>query len=213
MTTFRSTPPAARGAPKVGAPSLHRWRRFAAAWLSASLLVWALAACGAQGPVGPAGPPGADGADGAANVIYSEWIPFAVTEWSAPVNRYGFTERRYDVAVPQLDAALLDQGLVFVYVRFADGSQFMLPYLGPVTSMFDQMLRHSVDEGRIRIAYFNVTNRTSDPGAFGAGNAFRYVLVPGGVPVGTALASVPHADGVLVAMDSTGLAPVEHGGR
>jgi hypothetical protein len=223
MTTCPSCPPAFES-PRTVAAVRHRWWRRAVALLAAGLLVATLAACGTttQGPPGPpgadgedgiAGPPGADGEDGVANVIYSEWISFETANWSAPVDSFGFTERRYDVAVPQLDAAILDEGLVFVYVRFGNGFQFMLPYVGAITTIRDQLLQHRVSAGQIRIVYANLTDRDIDPGTIGSGNVFRYVLVPGGVPAAAALESSPHAGGALIAAGSTGAAAVEHGGR
>lgn len=181
-----------------GSRACRRGRTFLTSWDSLSLIVLLMAACAAnEGPPGPVGPPGADGedgADGAANVIYSEWIPFDQTNWSEATMVFGFTQRQYEVAVPELDDAMIDEGLVAVYVRFGGtGSATMtLPYLGPVTQSVDQMLAYNIDVGILQLVLFNVTDRGSDPGVFGGSNSFRYVLVPGGVAATTALAGDPH---------------------
>lgn len=213
MPTSRLSTPSSAALEIALSQRLRRPRR-ARAWallLIACLLVATLTSCGTAGPAGPIGPPGTDGSDGqdgrdgedgAANVIYSEWIPFETATWSGPVSAFGFVERRYDVVVPALDDAFLDQGLIFVYLRIAGiaGQTFMLPHLGPFTQTQDQMLEHRSSVGRIRLAFFNVSDRTVDPGTFGPANAFRYVLVPGGVPAATALALDPSVDdGVVIA--------------
>jgi hypothetical protein len=75
-------------------------------------------------------------------------------------------------------------GTVMVYVRFSGSSTRTqpLPVIGPIaTTIRDQVLNFHLRLGHIYIEFYNLIDRGQDPGRFGSGNHFRYVIIPGGV--------------------------------
>lgn len=130
--------------------------------LVAGLLIMSCLACSKTGPEGPQGVPGIKGdkgdtgnrgASGAANVIYSTWRSFTgkVAQWP----------------IPAITRAILDNGIILVYVDF--GSAILLvPYAsnsGDI-KMYPQFY----------VGGLNVVSNY-DLNLF----RFRYVIIPGGV--------------------------------
>lgn len=166
--------------------------------LFASLIV----STGCEGPVGPVGPVGPEGPqgiqgsegpqgppgdDGNANVIYSEWTQFELANWTNSFVFFGQTRREYPVDVEEIDIDILDKGTVMVYVRFGGTTNNIqpLPVIGPIlSSARDQVLNFRIELGEIVMEFYNLIDRDQDPGTFSTGNQYRYIIVPGGVPVG-----------------------------
>jgi hypothetical protein len=140
---------------------------------------------GATGPIGPAGPVGPQGpAGGNANVIYSDWTNFVVTNWSAPLSFFGVMQRSYTITTATITNSIYDQGLVFVYIRFAGdppNTAHLLPYIYNYTLPSGQQIRADIHIGGFDMIYNNISNVGTDPGTLGTGNAYRYVIIPGGV--------------------------------
>ena len=143
---------------------------------------------GEQGARGLQGPQGPQGDPGTANVIYSEWVDFNLNTWSASFTFFGQTRREYHIDVPEITAAILSSGTVMVYIRLqgTSGSIQPLPLIGPIlSSTKDQILNFRLQTGKIVLEFHNsVTDRDQDPGRFGTGNQYRYVIIPGGIPAG-----------------------------
>lgn len=139
---------------------------------------------GQQGEPGPEGPKGEQGEPGTANVIYSEWISFVLDNWTETLTFFGQTRREYPIQVEEIDKDILDHGTVMVYARFSGTNTRIqpLPVIGPIlSSAREQVLNFHLRLGLIHIEFYNLTDRTLDPGRIGAGNHYRYVIIPGGV--------------------------------
>ena len=147
---------------------------------------------GPEGPVGPQGPqgpsgtpgtpgaPGAPGAPGTANVIYSSWLnsdPWADTTVGGSTCAI---YRRTAVGVTQ---AILDNGVVLVYMKPASGTAtFQLPFVFPGAPPYN--FNHFLYPGKVHIVA-SLTTGANLPGAsLGTTNQFRYVIIPGGVAGG-----------------------------
>ena len=142
---------------------------------------------GEQGPQGPLGPQGVQGEPGTANVIYSEWINFNLNTWTASFTFFGQTRREYHIDVTEITAAILSSGTVMVYIRLqgTSGSIQPLPLIGPIlSSTKDQILNFRLQTGKIVLEFHNSTDRDQDPGRFGTGNQYRYIIIPGGITAG-----------------------------
>ncbi len=138
---------------------------------------------GPTGPIGPIGPAGPQGPAGTANVIYSAWTDFVLATWGAPVVEFGKTVRNYPAAAPGVTAAIISSGVVLVYWRDVGlpNPQQMPSISYNITQAVNQYLGFALLVGQIQIKFFNIDN-TLDPGTFGgAGNSYRYILIPGGV--------------------------------
>jgi len=142
---------------------------------------------GDEGPQGPEGPQGLQGEKGdkgepgTANVIYSEWTAFEFSQWEL-VNEFGRQTRIYEIPEPAVTDDIINTGFVMVYVRFA-GSQAPrpLPYTGYGTSTSkDQHIYFRLQTALIVIIFHNLGDQL-DPGPFGSGNEYRYIIIPGGV--------------------------------
>lgn len=131
-------------------------------------------------PINLQGPPGT------ANVIYSEWTFFVAADWSSAFTFFGQTRREYPVDEPAVDAEILAHGTVMVYVRLVGTSTHVqpLPVIGPVTkTTAPQVLNYRL-QSELIVLVFHDLDGVADPGAFGSGNAYRYVIIPGGMQVG-----------------------------
>jgi hypothetical protein len=141
---------------------------------------------GPSGPAGPTGPTGPQGPAGTANVIYSAWTDFVAATWGAPVNEFGKTVRNYPATAPGVTASMITSGVVLVYWRDIGlpNPQQMPSISYNITQSVNQYLGFALLTGQIQIKFFNIDN-TNDPGTFsGAGNSYRYILIPGGVAGG-----------------------------
>lgn len=138
---------------------------------------------GLPGQQGPSGAQGEPGAPGTANVIYSEWVPFNITNWSA-VTEFGRATQLYEVPETLITQEIIDHGFVIIYVRFGGSTNPRpLPFTGYITSTTrEQIIWYRLDVGRMIMAFHNISDNT-DPSTFGSGNQYRYIIVPGGIPV------------------------------
>ncbi len=132
---------------------------------------------GPEGPQGPQGDQGPQGEEGTANVIYSDWTDFDDSNWSSLQNDFGIDYRGYPVSVPELDSAMAATGVVKVYVSFVCCTDID-PL--PVVIDNDSKVRFQYEEEEIQIRYQLFPDASGDPGTFGSGNRYRYVLIPGG---------------------------------
>lgn len=140
---------------------------------------------GPQGEMGPPGQQGPQGQDGTANVIYSEWFNFTLENWTDSFSLQGQTRREYPVDVPQIDENILERGTVMVYVRGFGNNQGVrpLPIIQPIFIITrDAVLNFRFDLGKIHLEFYNIIERTIDPGRIGPTRQFRYIIIPGGVP-------------------------------
>jgi len=143
---------------------------------------------GPTGPQGPAGPTGPQGPPGTANVIYSPWTDFVGATWLPAANEFGKTVRNYPAAAPGVTASVVTTGVVLVYWRDLGlpNPQQMPSISYNITQPVNQYLGFELLAGTIRIKFFNIDN-TNDPGTFsGAGNSYRYIIIPGGIAGGRA---------------------------
>lgn len=140
---------------------------------------------GAQGPQGEVGPQGPQGPAGTANVIYSEWIAFEASNWSDAYSRFGQTRRDYPITETQITAEILSMGTVAVYVRIPvnptiEDQVFFLPWIYGLTKGIAQRLAFELSPETINIYFHDVVDQSVDPGSFGSGVEYRYVIIPGG---------------------------------
>ena len=141
---------------------------------------------GPTGPAGPTGPTGPQGPAGTANVIYSPWTDFNIANWTALQNIFTIDQRRYPVPAPGATQAIIDQGVVLVFVRFAGAGNvtYQLPIAEGIAGAGGvQHMQYITTVGAITIRFFN-NSGVGDPGTFGAPNSHRYILIPGGVAGG-----------------------------
>lgn len=140
-----------------------------ASWL---LLSVALVAFGcAKGDTGPTGPAGS------ANVIYSAW--FSPATWVLETN-FGIVERTYTMTSTSLTQAIIDNGVVLVYLKVAGFSPAIEQL--PVTIIdASKAFLYRAQAGSIKALYYNTANTAADPGVIPSGNQLRYVLIPGSV--------------------------------
>lgn len=173
---------------------------------------------GPQGEIGPPGPQGSsgvqgvtgeDGEDGTANVIYSEWENFVLDNWSDSLSFFGQTKRQYPIKELAIDTKILDKGTVMVYVRFGDINARIqpLPIIGPINTISrDQVLNFNFRLEYIFIEFFNLIDRDLDPGRFGPGNQYRYIIIPGGVPA-KAIGDYPDLNDYYAVIEYFGIDP------
>jgi len=149
---------------------------------------------GATGPQGPAGPRGATGPQGpagpqgpvgTANVIYSGWLSFQQAQRDTIIDNT--TLKINHLPVPRLTQAIIDNGVIQVYMRFLT-SVFPLPYTGDAGAGTGPSKTSTVSfipkQGVLYITRYTHDNTAS----IGFGPVqFRYVLIPGGVSANTAL--------------------------
>jgi hypothetical protein len=140
---------------------------------------------GPEGPIGPQGPQGEQGAQGprgnpgTANVIYSNWASLAHNYRDSTID---LANRRINhIAVPQLTQAIMNNGVVLVYMRF-NTTQFMqLPYT--ITSINAPIVMdYLAVVGKIIITRYNTL--TAQPYALPSHLQYRYILIPGGTLAG-----------------------------
>jgi len=129
--------------------------------------------CTKKGDTGPTGPPGS------ANVMYSAWV--SVASWTGPTVVAGVHEESYSMAATALTQAILDNGVVLVYMKTNSlpSEVVQLPINWPING-FTFMFRSTV--GNIKVVYHNTTSPGTDPGVYIADwVSLRYVLIPGSV--------------------------------
>ena len=143
---------------------------------------------GTQGATGPVGPAGPQGPTGTANVIYSAWTDFVTANWSGLTTFLSVQTRRYTQNSATITAAIRDQGIVLVYVRFSGtgSTVYPLPVIYPVTTS-NVNIRTEINIGNFVMVMHDVSNPAIDPGTIGPGNGYRYIIIPGGVLGGRGL--------------------------
>lgn len=104
-------------------------------------------------------------------------------DWTAAEN-FGDSLRYHDITAPELSQEIVNQGDVSVYADFI-GTDFI--YQLPVSEVpgFPWSLNFKIKPDTIRMEFFDPNDPDSDPGPLGDGNAFRYVLIPGGQAAGS----------------------------
>jgi hypothetical protein len=134
---------------------------------------------GATGTTGPTGPTGATGATGTANVIYSNWITVTNSEWSNTGQLA--TSHNKDLTAPGVTTAIVNQGVVLVYMYFDTPNQIrLLPWFDGTF-----LISHFVEY--VQVGIIRVGTRRFDNAAFINNYApiyYRYILIPGGVSGG-----------------------------
>jgi hypothetical protein len=131
-------------------------------------------------PINLQGPPGT------ANVLYSEWTAFVGTDWSAAFSFFGQTRREYIIEEAAINADLLAGGMVMVYIRLSGTTAHVqpLPVIGPITkTSTPQVLNYRLESESIVLVLHDLDG-VANPGTIGGGNLYRYVVIPGGTPVG-----------------------------
>ncbi len=137
---------------------------------------------GATGTTGPAGPAGPQGPAGTANVIYSSWATSTGTFRDSTIDNtlYNIT----DFAAPSLSQAILDNGVILVYFRFASLGPYQLPY-SSFAGGHPNVIHFIAKLNRIYITRHNQDqNVEAGHVHLAAGLEYRYVLVPGAVAGG-----------------------------
>ena len=76
--------------------------------------------------------------------------------------------------------------MVYIRLQGTLGSIQPLPLIGPILSTNkDQILNYRLQTGKIVLEFHNSSiDRDQDPGRFGTGNQYRYIIIPGGTIVG-----------------------------
>lgn len=138
---------------------------------------------GVKGDKGDPGVKGDQGDPGTANVIYSDWVAFESATWSSPANFFGQNRRTYAIAETAITNDILNRGTVAVYVRFGGTSTTIqpLPITQAITLVKAQTLGFQLKPSEISLFLYN-RDDTNDPGRISAGNAYRYVIIPGSTP-------------------------------
>lgn len=132
---------------------------------------------GPAGPEGPQGQPGEDGSQGpagTANVIYSEWMDI---DWNV---LDGNTVKRMDIDIPQITEEFLeDGGVTLFFVKQSDA-------VFPVPMSRDNYTLYFLVSGAGHELRFIANRFTGLSGNINVSwiQEVRYVLIPGGVPVG-----------------------------
>ena len=160
-------------------------------------------ATGATGPAGPAGPagspgaPGAPGATGTANVIYSDWFNFKLSDYKDTVMfHFGQNALRAIKPAPSLTATHLSSAVILSYIAYKP--QVAQHWFASLPYIFD------IGDGNFQISFTPQTGKfiyhwildagigddtkwgsnSADWGLEGnlapADNYFRYVIIPGG---------------------------------
>ena len=162
--------------------------------LSISLIISSCSKTGPEGPAGAQGAPGEQGAPGpegakgdagSANVFYSDWTAFYDgSTWSGAINEYGIIIRKYPVTAPKITDAVIDQGAVMVYVKFASTPSEANPLPVTFASSYNGILaelKFRLSAGSITLIHSLITRPDIDPGAINYQNSYRYIIIPGGV--------------------------------
>jgi hypothetical protein len=138
---------------------------------------------GEKGDKGDPGEKGDQGDPGTANVIYSDWVGFESATWSNPANFFGQNRRTYPIAETAITNDILNRGMVAVYVRLAGTPTTIqpLPITQAITLVKAQTLGFQLKPSEISLFLFN-RDDTNDPDRISAGNAYRYVIIPGATP-------------------------------
>jgi hypothetical protein len=154
-------------------------------------------ATGATGPAGPAGAPGAPGAPGAtgtANVIYSDWFNFKLSDYKDTV-MFPFKQSalRAIKLAPSLTATHLSSAVILSYMAHKPQTSqnwfLSLPYTFDMndynfqlsfTPQTGKFIYHWILDGGIDVEYGSDPNDWFEAELAPADIYFRYVIIPGG---------------------------------
>lgn len=118
---------------------------------------------------------------GTANVLYSSWVEFESSNWSALQTEFSMDFREYPVQAPQITEEIRNEGVVLVYVSWACCSYVTsLPDITDNT--YKTYFEYVVGEIQIKRSFF--PDATGDPGTYSTGNEYRYIIIPGGTSIG-----------------------------
>jgi hypothetical protein len=134
-----------------------KMKTFRSLLVVASIIVMGMISCskGSTGPAGPAGPAGPD------SVVYSAWIPLALTYVPAD------TLFEQTLTAPSITKGILDSGVILSYVNVleSNGTYHVIPTVGFLgINLFEDF-----SVGKINIA--SVNDFSTLP--------YRYVTIPG----------------------------------
>ena len=137
-------------------------KNFRSLLVAALILIIGMISCskGSTGPAGPAGPAGPD------SIVYSAWIPLALTYVAAD------TLFEQTINAPSITKAILDSGVVLSYVNFEEqnGTYHVVPTAG-LTGLG---IYEDFAVGQINIE--SVQDYSTLP--------YRYVTIPGSMKTG-----------------------------
>jgi len=136
---------------------------------------------GTDGEDGTNGEDGTDGEDGNANVISSGWINYDDALWTEVFSQFSVDQRTHPVDIPDFTVEMADTAAILMYTRFAGTSSYILPFIENITASGGEQQELSFQPrrngGGIDIRMVN-TSLVGDPGTFGSGNEYRYVIIP-----------------------------------
>lgn len=139
---------------------------------------------GEQGEQGSTGAEGEQGEPGTANVIYSDWVPSPFN-----FNPNNIKSSNSYIIVPGMTDLIRDNGVVLVYGRSNGDVRYQLPAV-----LFGHNQSYSARPGfsdNLRLIV-----ESTDSGVIGKSLhliEFRYLLIPGGIPVSGKMASVDYS--------------------
>lgn len=139
-------------------------------------------ATGSQGPAGATGATGPQGPAGTANVIYSAWTAFPAAASQLTTSAFSVNYRYFSVSSSRFSQAVLDNGLVLVYIKFAGttGIATLLPYYSPSgENQYEPIL----SAGKLDIRWYKPNSMSTAPATLPTSNQYRYIIIPGGTAV------------------------------
>lgn len=137
---------------------------------------------GPQGPTGPTGPQGPAGPTGTANVIYSDWFSFQVSEWKDTVmTNIGNAKRAIKIAAG-VTQDILDKGVVLAYFKADDlgAGPNLLPFIYNKNPAGAYEIIPRVGS----IVFYNYFFDNSGGQNPSTTHKWRYIIIPGGTPGG-----------------------------
>jgi hypothetical protein len=152
---------------------------------------------GATGAAGPAGPAGVPGATGTANVIYSDWFNFKLSDYKDTVMfHFKQVALRANKTAPSLTATHLSSGVILSYMAYkpqvSQGWYATLPFINVVK---DYSIQINFVPSTGKLTYYWTLDGGADlfADSWGTDSAdwfsaelnpadiyFRYVIIPGG---------------------------------
>lgn len=149
-------------------------------YLALFLFVAALSACRVEGPQGPPGQDGRDGQDGNANIISINYEAIESDWYDVGTPGEDDYFLALDFEVPEIDQAIVDNGLVLVYYRETGNSNwFALPYTA-ISHNPEYIEKMDVIYD---LEFVGIQSKASDRSATPYAGIFR-VIVADAVPVG-----------------------------
>jgi len=137
-------------------------KNFRSFLVAAVVIITGMISCskGSTGPAGPAGPAGPD------SVVYSAWIPLALTYVAKD------TLFEQTINAPSITKAILDSGVILSYVNFQD--TIGIYHVIPTTGLLGIGVFEDFSVGQINIQ--SIRDFSTLP--------YRYVTIPGSLKTG-----------------------------